>query len=488
MTGPRFSIVIPTRERPHTLEHTLATCLAQEGDFEVVVSDNFSAPATRELVERRADPRVRYVRTPAALAMTDSLEFAAAHARGEFVVMQGDDDGLLRHALPVIDEALRLTGADVLRWESAVYNWPDVRNAHFRPNMLLLPLLAARGGHALHPVAARAAIADAANGRTSYSDLPVIYNSAIRRARFDKLRATTGRVFKTRTPDVHAAFAVAALCDSYHSLRAPVGICGRSGASTGVARHFGKKGSPIDNEFRRMNEAAGLHLHPWVPDLPPIPSAVADAFLWAKADLFPGDATATLDRARLVTNCLREMELDSAAEWDDVKATCRAALADAAELLAWFEREYGGARFDELPRPNRGHHWRRYAEGHLHLDAAAFGARDVNAVADLCERVLGYRAEGAPLKPEAAGATGANLSELQEKEAAIQRLAALHEATRAESARRAARIDQLDAQVRELDARLRAERKWSLKSPVRIAKKLLVKLTRRGASTPTASA
>ena len=480
MTAPRFSIVIPTRERPHTLEHTLATCLAQDGDFEVVVSDNWSGPATRALVERRADPRVRYVRTPGLLAMTDSLEFAVSHARGEYVVLQGDDDGLLRHALPVIDAALRATDTPLLRWESAVYNWPDVRNAHFRPDALLVPLAQTRTGHALHALDARDMMRAAANGHASYSELPVIYNAAVRRDLFDRLRARTGRVFKTRTPDVYAAFALAALVETYHSLRAPLGICGRSGASTGVARHFGKKGSPIDNDFRRLNEAAGLHLHAWVPDLPPIPSAVADAFLWAKSELFPDDTGVTLDRPLLVKNCLNEMEIDTADEWREVQASCRHALADSPDLLGWFEGEYGGADFATLPRPNRAHHWRRYGAGHLHLDAAAFGVRDIDAAADLCERLLGYKHDGLNFCLEEADGRDAPLSELQEKEAALQRLHAacadlqaqfrdvsadLHGRVEEREARigeqrraldlKAQTIDELNARLRELHVRFR---------------------------------
>lgn len=423
MTGPRFSIVIPTRERPHTLEHTLATCLAQEGDFEVVVSDNWSGARTRELVEARNDPRVRYVRTPALLAMTDSLEFAVSHARGEYVIVQGDDDGLLRHALVTVDHVLRETGGEVLRWESAVYNWPDVSNPHFCPDTLLVPLLQQRTGHLLQACGARRVIRDVAAGQAHYAELPVIYNAAIRRAVLDRLRARTGRVFKTRTPDVYAAFAVAALVDTFHSLRAPVGICGRSGASTGVARHFCKKGAPIDAEFRRLNAAAGLELHPWVPDLPPIPSAVADAFLWAKADLFPDDAATPLDRAQVVRDCLRETELDSAEEWREVADACRAALADDPGLLAWFEREYGGLKYTALPRPDRAHFrsWRRYGPGHLHLDMAAFGVRNVDGAADLCERLLGYKLNGVGFQLEVPAAD-TEPTELQEKEAQIQYL------------------------------------------------------------------
>ncbi|MDY3563407.1 glycosyltransferase [Gemmata sp. JC673] len=462
MTAPRFSIVIPTRERPHTLEHTLATCLAQAGDFEVVVSDNGSGPRTRELVEACADPRVRYVRTPALLAMTDSLEFAVSHARGEYVIVQGDDDGLLRHALAAVDAALTATGAAVLQWDSAVYNWPDVSNPYFSPDTLLLPLLHRPVGHLLRPRAARQVIAEVAAGRVPYSELPVIYNAVIKRDLFDRLRARTGRVFKTRTPDVHAAFAVAALVDTFHALRAPIGVCGRSGASTGVARHFSKKGSPIDNEFRRLNEAAGLSLHPWVPDLPPIPSAVADAFLWAKADLFPDDAGTNLDRAQLVRDCIAETELDSAAEWNEVRAACRAALADAPELLAWFEREYGAREWSELPRPDRGRHrsWRRYGPGHLFLDTAALGACNVDDVADLCERLLGYARDGVNLHIETS-AGDAERSELQEKESQVRYLtrecAELQEQLRRQHTAFTLHIEGQDERLRVQEERLKRQ-------------------------------
>jgi glycosyltransferase involved in cell wall biosynthesis len=60
MPRPRFSIVIPTRQRAHTLYFTLRSCLMQSfDDYEIVVCDNCSSPATREVVESFASPSVR---------------------------------------------------------------------------------------------------------------------------------------------------------------------------------------------------------------------------------------------------------------------------------------------------------------------------------------------------------------------------------------------------------------------------------------------
>lgn len=117
MTRPRFSVVIPTRERAHTLRHSLRTCLDQDfEDYEVVVCDNYSSPATREVVEEANSPRVRYVRAPEPLAMSHNWELALSHAAGEYVTILGDDDALLSHALRELDRLIRRTGTRVVRW------------------------------------------------------------------------------------------------------------------------------------------------------------------------------------------------------------------------------------------------------------------------------------------------------------------------------------------------------------------------------------
>jgi len=50
---PKFSIVIPTRNRAYTLYYTLKTCLNQYDfdDYEIVVSDNCSEDNTAEMIK-----------------------------------------------------------------------------------------------------------------------------------------------------------------------------------------------------------------------------------------------------------------------------------------------------------------------------------------------------------------------------------------------------------------------------------------------------
>jgi glycosyltransferase involved in cell wall biosynthesis len=91
-----FSVLLPTHDRLDLLRNAVETVLRQDyQDWEVVVSDNASGEDVEGYVAQLGDARVRYVRTPAFLPVTDSWNYALQAARGDYVLMLGDDDGLL---------------------------------------------------------------------------------------------------------------------------------------------------------------------------------------------------------------------------------------------------------------------------------------------------------------------------------------------------------------------------------------------------------
>jgi glycosyltransferase involved in cell wall biosynthesis len=154
--GPRFSVVIPTRERAGTLRYALRTCLNQSfDDYEIIVCDNHSSPPTRAVVDEAGSRKVRYVRAPEPLAMSANWELAVGAARGEYVLVLGDDDGLLPHALGELDRLLRESGARAVRWTQASYTWPDIALPG-QGNYLRVPL--ARGREERDGAAAIAAV------------------------------------------------------------------------------------------------------------------------------------------------------------------------------------------------------------------------------------------------------------------------------------------------------------------------------------------
>ena len=107
MARPLFSIVLPTRERAETLAFALRTCLNQDfDDYEIVVSDNCSSPATRAVVDAAGSAKIKYVRSDVPLSINASWEFAISHASGEYVTGIGDDDGMMPYALRELDRLI----------------------------------------------------------------------------------------------------------------------------------------------------------------------------------------------------------------------------------------------------------------------------------------------------------------------------------------------------------------------------------------------
>jgi Glycosyl transferase family 2 len=418
----RFSVVIPTRDRPHTLVSTLQTCRLQKfADAEFLVSDNHSQANIRAIVASLGDSRFRYVRTPKPLAISDSWDFAVGQAKGQFITVLGDDDGLMLHSLPEIDRLIRLADAQVLRWDSILYCWPDLpqQNCH-EPNSMLVHLKMGHPGHVIERRRSIPMMQAAVHGDVCYTQLPMIYCSMIHRDLLDEMRHKAGCLFTGRTQDVYSGFSIAYLAESYHSIDAPMTINGLSGNSTGIARHCMKAPSEIDREFRRLNAAAGHALHPWVPDLRPLSLAVVDSFLHAQKRLFADNETLALDRKRMIAHCLNEIRPENQEEWGAALSACRATLLDDPNLLCWFDDTQAGR---PLPPPWPGPGYRRYGGHYLHLNAADWGVKELVGAAELCERLLGYERDGvnAVLRESDANETP-DLNELQAKEAVIQTL------------------------------------------------------------------
>jgi glycosyltransferase involved in cell wall biosynthesis len=92
----RFSVLIPTRNGGEFLPDVLRSALSQNGDFEVVVSDNANTDDTAQVLSSYADhERLVVVRSDKVLSVTENWMQALHAARGDYLLMIGDDDLLL---------------------------------------------------------------------------------------------------------------------------------------------------------------------------------------------------------------------------------------------------------------------------------------------------------------------------------------------------------------------------------------------------------
>ncbi len=392
MNHIKFSVVIPTRERAETLQHCLRTCLDQNfDDYEVVVSDNGSSPATRKVVDEAGSTKVQYFRTPRALSLASSWDFAVSHARGEYVLLIGDDDGLLPHSLAELDKLTRESRHQVIRWDAAFYTWPNCALTG-EANYLRIPL-----GIETVEIDSVDAIDDVISFRQLYTILPMIYNSAIHKDVLAAIRTRTGRLFSNRYADVYSGFSTAYIAGRYLSIDLPMSVSGQSGASTGAAIFFFRDKSAIDRDFRDLNEQESLQDHSRIPACSIFPyTAVADSFLDAKRLLFTNTEKLSLNQKQFVKLCVQSLRAASANEWREGLATLRKTLATEPGGFEWFDREIAALEYRPAAsfrmRPER---W-GFDGKHLHLNTSVFGVQDVAGAAELCDRILNYRLCGLP--------------------------------------------------------------------------------------------
>ncbi len=98
-----FSILIPTKDRFELLKKSIRSVLVQDyKNWELIISDNHGNQNIGEWIERLNDCRIRYKWQPKELTVTDNWNKANDMARGDYIIMLGDDDALLPDALSIL--------------------------------------------------------------------------------------------------------------------------------------------------------------------------------------------------------------------------------------------------------------------------------------------------------------------------------------------------------------------------------------------------
>jgi hypothetical protein len=244
--GPRFTIIIPTRERAATLEYALRTVTDQDfASLEIIVSDNASTDNTRAVVEANGDPRIRYINTGKRLSMSHNYEFALGHARGEWIGYLGDDDGLFPDTIARVDKIIQTHNVDLIRSRQAHYLWPS--------------LVGSVGGHLSIPLGGTSEVRNcekvlrsALAGDISYLELPMIYGGGFAsREAIDRARSPDGRFFLSRIPDVYSGVILSVSCESYYWSAEPLFLNGASIASTGTSQ-FTRSNDPERQKAERQ--------------------------------------------------------------------------------------------------------------------------------------------------------------------------------------------------------------------------------------------
>ena len=375
-SAPLFSITIPTFNRANLLGFAVRSILAQTfGDFEVVISDNWSTDATPRVAAGFADARVRYVRPERHLVTVDSFEFARRSARGDLVMVLNDDDALAPGALARFAEEFRGRRADFMFSDAAEYRdrtFPgpgrntvscsafDGTVRVLEADEFLRPCFAWRPRFNMHPSA-----------------------FVFARGLADAIASRCGRFFQSNGVEYCAWPLAAAFAERIVHIDAPLAICGRTGKSWGANLVLGMV------KRRRMKK----FIHDYYVDQTfkqaPLTNftmcnLIAEGFLTAKA-LFPKEFEPyRLDEPAYLRGTVRELRrrrglgVDVSREFEELKVY----LTNYPDVLQEVEDQEHTARLASTGNP-----WRR-----LRALLVDLGARRVKA-AHAVRRRLAHDAE-----------------------------------------------------------------------------------------------
>ncbi len=260
MNIPKFSVIIPTRQRHDTLKSAIQSVINQTyPDFELVVSDNLSTPETAEVVHSFQDSRIKYCRAAERLAMADNWELGLSNSVGAYVFILGDDDALMPDGLEIASELIDRYNLKIISWSRYFYGWSNC----------IAPWLRDRLGVNFQQLAeirnSRAALENFYQHQLAYEELPMVYNSLISRDIIHKVKSLYGKYFQTHSPDVYSGIVNAYFSDRYlYSFRA-LSITGTSGHSNGASSLFpGLNDKPLQDYMAEEKKSILSNCHPGI--------------------------------------------------------------------------------------------------------------------------------------------------------------------------------------------------------------------------------
>ena len=237
MNEPSVCVVVPTRERADTLEHSLRTLVSQSYEkLEILVCDNASQDRTRDVVASFDDPRIRYINPGRRLSMSDNWEFALSHVKADYVTIIGDDDGLIPDAISDLVTVLGMHPSLAIAWQYAEYFWPTHADTT-RSNSLLIPIR-----NKLVQVDSKLALKHMFEFVLGYTRGPCIYYSLVSMNAVRRVIERDGRMFHSVSPDVYSSLVLSSVTDSYLFSTRPFSIAGASRHSTGHSHISSKAG------------------------------------------------------------------------------------------------------------------------------------------------------------------------------------------------------------------------------------------------------
>jgi glycosyltransferase involved in cell wall biosynthesis len=379
---PKFTVIIPVKDRAEYLQHSLRTCSLQDYEnLEIIVSDDGSTDHTRDVVEEaaRKDSRISYVSPGSSgVGMLQNFEFALNQVKPGYVIALGGDDGLLPYGIRGMLDELQDSGKEMLAWPAPVFFYAKTR---METSQLILHAKKGRLQSGSRIIQSLDFLERQANKLGYVSDIesPMFYVKGVTSTRLvEKVRSrsTNGQFYACATPDGYSGIVLAGEVHSYAFSGKPFSIHGVSPTSAGVGylsnNDQAKKQSAA---FFRNVSHKPMHSELGAQPYSPLISLMTADFLLTARDLpgWPGSFS-PIDYRHLLVNSLAEL-VDGLFAEDRVarELSILYRIADYHGLGEFFRKKVKDIR-KNLRKPLEGN---AISSNRIYIDGSRFGIHNV---------------------------------------------------------------------------------------------------------------
>ncbi|MBT8556439.1 glycosyltransferase family 2 protein [Polynucleobacter paneuropaeus] len=231
---PKYSLIVPARNGGDYLKACIETIIIQEGDYELIISDDNSGDASMQYLNSLISPKIKVIQPTKFLSMAEHWEWALSHASGDWLMFIGQDDGLQKYFFSLADALTNLAMREKLRVimsRRAYYFWPgceffygDICTSYIADSRIKL-------------CNSRWEAFKALVGIQHYFELPQMYTSSLfhRSLIEEARRRQQDKIFVSHPQDANLAAIACSLEATYLKSYIPLGWVGSSPKSAGMA-------------------------------------------------------------------------------------------------------------------------------------------------------------------------------------------------------------------------------------------------------------
>jgi glycosyltransferase involved in cell wall biosynthesis len=223
---PKFSILIPTRNRHRFIRTAIESALSQTvTDLELVISDNNDDDKTRDIVQSFSDPRIVYTRPDRTLGMPDNWQNSLRHSRGEWIILLEDDCVLSARCLELITQALQRRPVELVTW-----CWESYYSQDYTDETRRIQYVHHTYKNSIETLVAADELREVFSLRFRPAH-PRPYNACASRALIERIEQRLGRSYLAPAPDYTFMPAAMALIDKFVFIDVPL-MLSNSGGTT----------------------------------------------------------------------------------------------------------------------------------------------------------------------------------------------------------------------------------------------------------------